>query len=136
MNMIQHIAFGCVDVKKQEAFYRKHFGFKRARVFNPGPDQFVMLRLGQICLELFGGADKTATGGEQKVGFKHLAFEVGDIEKVVTGLKADGIAVGDLIDCSGLIPDMRVCFFKDPEGNVLELMQGYQDDPNVESVPR
>lgn len=134
MSMVQHIAFGCIDIKKQEAFYRKHLGFKRVRVFNPGPDQFVMLRLGQVCIELFGGADKTATGGEQKVGFKHLAFEVDDIVKSVAGLKADGFEVGEIIDCSGFIANMRVCFFKDPEGNVLELMQGYKDDPNVEGT--
>jgi glyoxylase I family protein len=136
MNFVQHIGFNCVDIKKQEAFYRKHFGFKRAKVFNPGPDQFVMLRLGQICLELFGGGDAAAPRGEQKVGFKHLAFEVPDIEKAAAGLKADGFEVGDLIDCSGFIPNMRVCFFKDPEGNILELMQGFQDDPIAESLPR
>jgi len=26
MSAVQHIAFNCVDMKRQEAFYRKHFG--------------------------------------------------------------------------------------------------------------
>jgi len=136
MNRVQHIGFNCIDPKRQEAFYRRHFGFRRARVFNAGqPGQFVMLRLGPICLELFPGGDaKAAGGGEQNVGFKHLAFEVPDIEKAAAGLKADGLEVGALIDCAELVPGLRVCFLKDPEGNVLELMQGFQDDPKAESI--
>jgi len=131
MAAVQHIAFNCVDRKKQEAFYSKHFGFRRSRVFNAGrPDEFVMLRLGGTCIELFSvKAAPGARGGEQPVGFRHLAFEVPDLDAALAGLTADGIKVGDVIDCSSMLDGLRVCFFNDPEGNVLELMQGYRDDP-------
>jgi catechol 2,3-dioxygenase-like lactoylglutathione lyase family enzyme len=93
------------------------------------PDKFIMLRLGTVCLELFTARTPSvpAAGGEQPVGFKHLAFEVADLEKTVAALKADGIATGPIIDCAPLVPGMKVCFFNDPDGNQLELMQGYQD---------
>ncbi|MCL5269501.1 MAG: VOC family protein [bacterium] len=133
MTAVQHIALNCIDRLAQEAFYTRHFGFRRARVFNAGqPGEFVMLRLGSCCIELFnnGAADPHAIGGEQPVGLKHLAFEVPDLAAAAAALQADGIKTGDFLDCSGIVPRMRVCFFRDPEGNILELMEGWDDEEN------
>ena len=58
-----------------------------------------------------------------------MAFEVPEIATVVAGLQADGIETGDVIDCSSILAGMSVCFFQDPEGNVIELMEGFKDDP-------
>ena len=130
MNAIQHIAFHCRDLKAQERFYTKHFGFCRCRVFNAGaPDEFLMLRLGSTRLELFSAkADaKSRKANEQPVGFKHLAFEVPDLDAAVAGLRADGIQTEKIIDCSATVEGLRVCFFNDPDGNRIELMQGYKD---------
>ena len=38
-----------------------------------------------------------------------------------------GVATDDIIDCSGLQEGMKVCFFNDPEGNRVELIQGFSD---------
>ena len=128
MSAVQHIALNCRDRQASEAFYAKHFGFRRARVFKAGePDEFVMLRLGQTCLELFSAADPSARGGEQVVGLKHLAFEVPDIDAAVRALQADGVATDDIIDASRFVEGLRVCFFDDPDGNRLEIMEGYRD---------
>lgn len=129
MKAIQHIAFNCIDLKRQEEFFCKHFGFKRVRTFNPGTDnEFFILRLGEACLELFSAAEQEATAGEQPVGFKHLAFEVPNLEDAIAGLKADGIETENIIDCSGHLEGMRVCFFNDHEGNRIEIMEGYADE--------
>ena len=122
----QHIAFNCRDKSAMERFYVKYFAFRRARVFNPGePGEFVMLRLGGTCMEFFqakaGPADRA---GEQKVGYKHAAIAVEDVEKTAARMKADGVDIDRVIDCSNVAPGMKVCFFRDPEGNVAELMQG------------
>jgi glyoxylase I family protein len=125
---IQHIAFNCRDIKRQELFYTHHFGFRRARVFNAGtPDEFLMLRLGSTILELFSAAKSTETAGEQPVGFKHLAFEVEDMDAAHAALIADGIGPEPIKDCSAILAGLRVCFFDDLEGNRIELMQGYKD---------
>ncbi|HEX2973380.1 MAG TPA: VOC family protein [Tepidisphaeraceae bacterium] len=135
MPATQHFAMGCIDRISQERFYAKHFGFRRARVFNAGtPNEFVMARLGGMCIEFFGGAPAEARGGEQSVGFRHLAFEVEDMEAKIAELQADGVKTGEIIDCSGVTPGMRVCFFNDPEGNVLEIMQGWRDEENPPSL--
>ncbi len=130
MNAIQHIALNCRDIKVQEQFYTKHFGFRRSRVFNADtPNEFIMLRLESTCLELFSakGDGNGHMGKEQLVGFKHLAFEVPDLEEAIEGLQRDGIQTDDIIDCAAVVEGLRICFFNDPDGNRLELMQGYQD---------
>lgn len=128
---VQHLALNCRDRFAQETFYTRHFGFRRARVIMPGqPGEFVMLRLGSLCLELFGAPGQPADqgGGEQPVGFKHLAFEVADMESTLAGLRADGVVPDRVIDAGENVPGMRICFFRDPEGNILELMQGWHDE--------
>jgi len=135
MNATHHIAFNCKDRAAQERFYTKLLGFRRARVFNAGtPDEFVMLRLGSTCIELFQakGLPASAQASEQPLGFKHMAFEVPDIEAKVAEVSAAGIETQSIIDCSSVVPGLRICFFRDPEGNLLELMQGWSDD---ESLP-
>ena len=128
MDSMQHIAFNCRDIKRQEQFFTQHFGFRRARVFNADtPNEFIMLRLGTICLELFSASNSDVSAGEQFVGFKHLAFEVPDLEVAVANLHADGIETEPIVDCAAVVPGLRVCFFTDAEGNRIELMQGYKD---------
>jgi len=132
MTSINHIAFNCRNVAGQEAFYTKHFGFKRSRTFSPGtPGEFILLKLGSVRLELFpidptNTADQT--GGEQAIGFKHLAFNVPKLEPVIEALKADGIVPDPIIDAGIHIPGCRLVFFRDPEGRIIELMEGYFDE--------
>ncbi len=64
----------------------------------------------------------------QSVGFTHLAFEVDDLDAAIAKLQEDGIQPEKIIDLSSSIPGGRVCFFHDPDGNRLELMQGYKDE--------
>jgi Glyoxalase/Bleomycin resistance protein/Dioxygenase superfamily len=57
MRGFNHVSLNCRDVAAQERFYVKHFGFQRSRTFRPGqPNQFVMLKLGSIRLELHPSA--------------------------------------------------------------------------------
>ena len=132
MNAIQHIALNCRDLKAQEQFYTKHFGFRRVRVFNRGtPNEFLMLRLGTTCIELFAAPQdvRMQMAKPQPVGFTHLAFEVDDLDAAIVKLQADSIQTEKIIDCSTIIQQgARCCFFHDPDGNRLELMQGYKDE--------
>jgi glyoxylase I family protein len=123
---MHHVALNCKDLGRQEAFYTRHFGFRRVRVHNAGrPDEFVMLQLGATCLELFSamGEAKTQSSGEQAVGFKHLAFEVPDLDAALADLHSGGIETEEIIDCSPIVLGLRICFCHDPDGNRLELMQ-------------
>jgi len=131
MKALQHLALNCANLKKQEQFYSRHFGFRRARVFNANtPDEFVLLRLGPMCLELFQApAEHTSLVAKaQPVGFQHFAFAVSDLEATLAALHADGLPTDNIIDCGAIVPGMRICFFHDPEGNRIELVQGYKDE--------
>jgi glyoxylase I family protein len=127
-----HVAFNCRDLASQERFYTKHFGFQRSRTFNRGqPDEFIMLKLGTMRLELFPTESlkvATCNAGEQAVGFKHLAFNVPAIEPILEALKADGVSCDPIIDCSKISPGMRIVFFRDLEGNIIEMMENYADE--------
>ena len=135
MNSVHHIGFNCRDLFASERFYTKHFGFRRARVFNAGKaDEFLMLRLGATCIELFqSAADADGNGsGEQAVGYKHLAFEVPELDAAIQALREDGIATDPIIDLTHVVPGLRICFFKDPDGNILELMENWRDASDAE----
>lgn len=128
MAAIHHIAFNCHDIDAQEKFYTRHFGFKRVWTFHEGePNEFRMLRLGACCLEFFpaaGDTAKTERGSEQKIGFKHLAFSVDHLETAIARLLQDGITADPIIDKLP-VPGLRICFFRDPEGNIIELMENW-----------
>jgi len=129
---LNHIALNCADLATQEAFYTKIFGGKRSRTFNRGkPGEFFMLKIGDIRLELFP-TDRAKTagmqGGEQPVGFKHLAFNVHKLEPFIELLQADGIQPDKIIELPHLGHGFRIVFFRDPEGNILELMESYTDE--------
>ena len=129
MIAFNHLSLNCRDVAAQERFYAKHFGFPALGTFRPGkPNQFVMLRLGSIRLELYPSDSVNADqkGGEQRVGFKHLAFDVPKLEPALESLLADGIQPDPITDISKHIPGGRVVFFCDPEGNLIEFLEGYR----------
>lgn len=89
MTIVQHLALNCRDMRQMERFYTSQLGFQRARVFNHDTaHEFVMLRFGAMCLELFSVIDAPcgctgSLGGEQAVGFKHLAFQVDDLDTTI-----------------------------------------------------
>ena len=105
----------------------KHFGFQRSPTFRAGkPNQFVMLKLGSVRLELYpsDSANADQKGGEQGVGFKHLSFDAPKLELAIESLRADGIEPDPIEDVSEHIPGCRVVFFRDPEGNIIEFIEG------------
>ena len=137
MAAVQHIAFTCRDRVAMERFYMKHFGFRRARVFNAGrPNEFVMTRLGSVCLEFFQAAEAKATAADvadapsSGSGFRHLCFEVPELEPVIEALRQDGVEVGPIDDSSDVSPGLRCAFFNDPEGNEVEILEHWRDEEN------
>ncbi len=133
---VQHVAFNCRDRLAQEDFFTRLFDFERVRVFNAGrPDEFVMLRHGGVCVELFQSDRPEASGGEQPVGFRHLCLEVEDVEQKVRELNAAGVRTDPVIDCGEEVPGLKICFFNDPEGNRIELLEGWRDDPAPPAHP-
>jgi glyoxylase I family protein len=138
--VLHHTAMSCSDPIAVERWYTRHFGFHRARVYVPGPDQVVMLEAGGVYLELFHSTEarpspKVLGAGPDYSGFRHLAFKVDDLDATLAALGADAPTTLGPVDMSGLIPGMRVAWVSDPEGNIVELNQGYVDEPNPPELP-
>lgn len=130
-----HIALSCKDPLATERFYTTHFGFKRARVYLPGPGQVVVIRSGVLSLELFPSSEALPTprvlgAGPDYPSVRHFAFLVKDLDAKLAEMGSDAkLALGPL-DMGQFIPGMRVAWIADPEDNIVELNQGYVDEEN------
>ena len=132
---LHHIALNCKDRLAQERFYTNHFGFRRVKVFNPGqPNEFVMLRAGQTCLELFSTPSNEFSGAGRRVGFKHMCFEVDDVASKLESMRGEVTVTWETEDRSDQMPGLTICFFKDPEGNFIELLRGWQDEESPPEI--
>jgi glyoxylase I family protein len=131
-----HVALSCGDPIATERFYTKHFGFKRARVIPLGAQQIVFLKSGGVYLELFSAegtppAPPAANDGPHYAGFRHIAFTVDNVDAAIAAMGADAkITLGPL-SFDDFIPGWRTVWVADPDGNIVEISQGYTDQGNV-----
>jgi glyoxylase I family protein len=131
-----HIALNCKDIGTTEKFYTKHFGFRRARVIPLGADQILFLKSGSMYLELFtaaaGAGSAPEKDGPATLGsFRHIAFQVDNVDQVLAGMGADArVSLGPL-SFDDFIPGWRTAWVKDPDGNIVEISQGFTDQKDV-----
>ena len=133
--VLHHVGLSCENPLALEAWYTRHFGFRRGRVYQPGPEQVVMIEAGGVYLELFSSKGsrpipKPEGAGYEFAGFRHLAFLVDDLDAKLAEMGTDARVTLGPLDMSQFIPGMRVAWIADPEGNVVELNQGYVDEAN------
>ncbi len=127
-----HVSLNCRDPLLVERFYARHFGFKRARVIPLGKEQIVFIKSGGVYLELFQTADARpaaapAKDGPTFPGVRHIAFQVDDVDAKLEEMGAEArITLGPL-DFGDFIKGWRTVWVSDPEGNVVEISQGYVD---------
>jgi catechol 2,3-dioxygenase-like lactoylglutathione lyase family enzyme len=146
---IDHVNLVVRDLERMTAFYRDVLGLrvtKEVSISGAWIDEVVGLNgvAGDVVyLELPSGPRielidyKSPTGVEQGVanqpnvfGLRHMAFRVSSIEAVAEKLSAAGIAFQSEVKT---VPDTqvkyaggvrkRLVYFRDPEGNLLELCE-------------
>ena len=128
-----HVALNCRDQRATEDFYRRWFGFQRARVVSLGEQEIVFLRHGDVYLELFGTGQPslvdTKDDGPANPGVaRHLAFQTDDLGAFLEAL--DGqvpVSLGPL-RFDDFIPGWRTVWLTDPDGVVVEVSEGYRDE--------
>ncbi len=134
--VFSHVALTCKDQKATEKFYTNYFGFRRAAVFDIGSgNQLIFIKSGSVYLELFPGADDrqgaahTGDGGNTQ-GVRHIAFQVENADATIAEMGDDAkITLGPL-DFDGFIPGWRTYWLADPDGNIVEVSQGFKDQAN------
>jgi glyoxylase I family protein len=132
-----HLGVVCRDPVASEAFYTRYFGFRRARVVPlGGNDQIVFLKAGSLYLELFKATQanpvpQPSGPGPDYPGWRHLAFKVDDIDAKLAELGADARITAGPMSFDDFIPGWKTVWVADPDGNIVEISQGFvdQDDP-------
>ncbi len=127
-----HVALSCRDPLAVERFYTKHFGFARARVIG---DDVVFIKSQNAYLELFkaeGEPPGPAAGGDgpHYRGWRHIAFQVDDVGAKLAAMGDDARVTLGPLDFGEVIPGWRTAWVADPEGNIVEISQGYVDQEN------
>jgi glyoxylase I family protein len=135
------MGLSCRDPIAIERWYTKHFGFERKRVYLPGEGQVVMLGKDGTYLELFPAKGEAPPpsgdgAGPEYPGWRHVAFLVDDLDAKLAEMGDDAKITLGPIDMSGLIEGMRVVWISDPEGNIVELNQGYEDEKTPPPLDR
>lgn len=129
------MAISCKDPIATEKFYTKYFGFKRARVAPLGNEQIVFLKLGDMYLELFQAKGETPVPTADKDGpaypaWRHMGFQVDNVDAKLAEMDKDAkITLGPL-NFDDFIPGWHSVWVADPEGNIVEISQGYVDEDN------
>jgi len=143
MLISSHVAISCKDPLITEQFYTRYFDFKRARVILLGASQIVFIKSGNTYLELFQAKGNSnlppfEADGPTYPGLRHIAFQVSNVDKKLAEMGSDAhITLGPL-DFNDFIPGWRSAWLTDPDGNIVEVSQGYVDQehpPQLASQP-
>jgi glyoxylase I family protein len=135
-----HVALAASDPLATERFYSAHFGFRRARVIPLGDAQIVFLKAGQVYLELFQAREgrpgpAPTDDGPWWPGVRHLAFQVDDVDAALAAMGRDAaIALGPM-SFDAFIPGWKTVWVKDPDGNIVEISQGFVDQAAPPAPP-
>ena len=128
-----HVALNCQDQGVIEAFYSKHFGFQRARAIAIGDGkEIVFIKSGPAYLELFQAeGDRLGAApqndGLPNPGVRHLAFKVDDVDAQLAAMGADARVMLGPLSFDAVIPGWKTAWVADPEGNIVEISQGFTD---------
>ena len=120
LKLTHHIAIICSDREKALDFYMEKLGFSPIREVSRPHDILIMLQQGHIVLELFirpNAPDRV--DNPEALGLRHLAFHVENIDEAVAWLNSRGVETEPVREDK--INGGRFTFFKDPDGQPLEL---------------
>ena len=117
-----HFAAKTTDIERSAQFYRDVLGMReKMRLSFDDGSYLIMLALGETSVELFGGAKpKDPNEDRGEVGYVHLALTVDDVDAEYERIK--GLGYSFYIEPK-TFENLRVAFFRDPDGIPIELLQ-------------
>lgn len=130
-----HMAIACQDPIAIERYYTRYFGFQRARVLPLGDTQIVFIKSGDAYLELFQAKEplpqaRATNDGPWYPEWRHIAFKVDDVNAKLAEMGDEAKVTLGPFDFDAFIPGWRTVWVADPEGNIVEISQGYVDQEN------
>jgi catechol 2,3-dioxygenase-like lactoylglutathione lyase family enzyme len=120
---IKNVVVNCADVQRSVEYYTK---FLELQVVGEVTPQRAVLDAVSATIELRAAArpadQSTWIADDLQKGFRHIGFKVDRLDQRADVLKAAGVPFHlDPLDAEGQV---RICFFYDPDGTLLEMVQG------------
>ncbi len=114
-----HVALVTPNFDRLREFYVKQLGLPTIGAFRG--HRIMFIDTGSTTIELI--EQNKATAGPAG-GWAHFAFEVNDVDATYNELRSQGIPFHVVPkDFPAEDPVVRIAFFKDPDGNEIELVQ-------------
>jgi catechol 2,3-dioxygenase-like lactoylglutathione lyase family enzyme len=128
---VHHVAISTAQFERLRAFYVETLDVPVLGGFLE--QQILFLDAGGVTLELVGESDaaeaapgQTEPDGFERRGWQHLAWEVPDVDAAYADLLARGVTShSPPEDFPRGAPHVRIAFLRDPDGNLLELVQPF-----------
>jgi len=131
---LDHVTITVKNLQKTVEFYRDLLGMKvlGQKVINDGHMKIVWLQAGGGMIEVFEfrpstGKDQDATlpqnMQEKDIGIRHLGLMVDNFDEIVRTLKAHKVPF-TIEPTKADWCDLRLAFFRDPDGNIVEILSG------------
>jgi catechol 2,3-dioxygenase-like lactoylglutathione lyase family enzyme len=119
---VEHIGLAARDPVSLAAWYGALPG-ARVRYRSPEePPAFLVELPGGVMVEVYAALSPAAAPGDNRQGgWRHLALRVASIDRARDVFAAAGVAFDEPVRPAG--GGGRVQFFKDPEGNLLHLVE-------------
>jgi len=136
-----HVGVSCKDPLATERWYTQHFGFRRARVVPlGGADQIVFIKRGDLYLELFKATQDAPSGapvgtGPEYPSWRHLAFKVDNLDETLAALGPAARITAGPASFDAFIKGWRTAWVADPDGNIVEISEGFTDQENPPPLP-
>ena len=136
-----HVSLTCPDPLAVERFYTRHFGFARAARMVPlGDGQIVFIRNREMYLELFRATAAAPIAPAEDDGYpwpsvRNFSFLVDDIDAKLAAMGGDANIVSGPLSFDAFIPGWRSVWLRDPAGNLVQITQGFHDQPDPPPLP-
>lgn len=118
-----HVAINTPNFEAMEAFYTEKLGFPVTRRWDDSG--IIFIDVGSTTIELIGREEVAGQAPPhalgQGTGINHIALHVSSTDDAFRELNERGVEV--LSEPSTFRDTVRIAFFSDPDGNVLEIVE-------------
>ncbi|GAB3571176.1 hypothetical protein GCM10027445_26120 [Amycolatopsis endophytica] len=122
---LRHVEIGCRDLAASVEFYRDLLGLRPLQRAG-GPDER-WLDAGPALLRLVrtDGDEGGWRYDDLQRGFRHIGLKVGSVDRQAERIARAGVTF--TVEPKQAYGGVRLCFFQDPDGTVLEFVEGHLD---------
>jgi glyoxylase I family protein len=123
---IEHVGLCADDPANLVRWYVEVLGFALVRPLEGYRTYFIRAQNGGM-LEIYPAQHTSPSVDNVHRGLRHIALSVVDFDREIVRIRSSGvdIPVDDMVTTS----DMKLAFFRDPEGNILHLVERKEEIP-------